>query len=419
MEKSEKLKQLLDYIGINEDNMAYFINSYVEKVSVDRENNIFIFYIRVSDIPKKNVYDDVLSSLSSSFSAKIDLYFLYDGDNYQNITSYLYPIIDSYIMNSMRYSVFKDREVTTNKNKLIFPVYNKLEEMNISNKEKDILKTLKKYGFSNLEMEIKLEKKEDEDILKKIEADRQVEIPKYVEKKNVVTETPNKDNKNYYRPKKSHEVTKIKDLIYEADNINVEAQLFGIDVFETKSGFKIFTLKITDYSDSMYCKIFTKDDEETARLKSTLKEGNWYLMYGRVKEDNYLGGELVFMTRFNDITPIDAKLDWVRTDNSEEKRCELHAHTMMSQMDGVIDEVRLVKQAIKWGHRGIAITDHDGCQAFPHVFNEVTSYNKKVLAPYKDKIKELEAKKKDIDKDSVCDIKLIDEEILKTREEMK
>ena len=128
MEKSEKLKQLLDYIGINEDNMAYFINSYVEKVSVDRENNIFIFYIRVSDIPKKNVYDDVLSSLSSSFSAKIDLYFLYDGDNYQNITSYLYPIIDSYIMNSMRYSVFKDREVTTNKNKLIFPVYNKLEE---------------------------------------------------------------------------------------------------------------------------------------------------------------------------------------------------------------------------------------------------------------------------------------------------
>ena len=90
MEKSEKLKQLLDYIGINEDNMAYFINSYVEKVSVDRENNIFIFYIRVSDIPKKNVYDDVLSSLSSSFSAKIDLYFLYDGDNYQNITSYFY-----------------------------------------------------------------------------------------------------------------------------------------------------------------------------------------------------------------------------------------------------------------------------------------------------------------------------------------
>ena len=62
MEKSEKLKQLLDYIGINEDNMACFINSYVEKVSVNRENNIFIFYIRVSDIPKKYVYDDVLSS---------------------------------------------------------------------------------------------------------------------------------------------------------------------------------------------------------------------------------------------------------------------------------------------------------------------------------------------------------------------
>ena len=48
----------------------------------------------------------------------------------------------------------------------------------------------------------------------------------------------------------------------------------------------------------------------------------------------------------------------------------------MSQMDGVADEVELVNQAIIWGHKAIAITDHNGCQAFPHVFNTVTSYNK-------------------------------------------
>ena len=91
----------------------------------------------------------------------------------------------------------------------------------------------------------------------------------------------------------------------------------------------------------------------------------------------------------------------------------------MSQMDGVIDEIKLVKQAIKWGHRGIAITDHDGCQAFPHVFNEVTSHNKKILAPFKEKIKELEEKKKNIDKENVCDIKLLDDEISKITEEMQ
>ena len=48
----------------------------------------------------------------------------------------------------------------------------------------------------------------------------------------------------------------------------------------------------------------------------------------------------------------------------------------MSQMDGVADEEKLVKTAMNFGHKAIAITDHNGCQAFPHVFNLVTKYNK-------------------------------------------
>ena len=48
----------------------------------------------------------------------------------------------------------------------------------------------------------------------------------------------------------------------------------------------------------------------------------------------------------------------------------------MSQMDGIANEEALVKQAMKWHHKAIAITDHNGVQAFPHVFNLVTGYNK-------------------------------------------
>ena len=47
-------------------------------------------------------------------------------------------------------------------------------------------------------------------------------------------------------------------------------------------------------------------------------------------------------------------------------------------MDGLADEIDLLKQAIKWGHKAIGITDHNGCQAFPHIFNFVTSHNKKL-----------------------------------------
>ena len=415
-----KLERLLNQIGITEDYMECFKDSSVDKVVIDRESNSFNFIIKMGSIPQISVYDDVLECLRREFNANVSLNFVYDGDDYSNILGYLSRIIGHYAKDSIRYNVFLDRDVTTNGKNVVFKVFNRIEEINLGNIKNDIVRKLKQYGFLNVSFEIKLEKALEEDIIKKIEADKVVEVPKYVEKKSdTSSDNVAKENKSYYKPKKSKDVTKIKDLLYEVENVNIEVQIFGIDLFEAKSGYKIFTLKVTDFSDSMYCKIFTKDDDEFARIKAMLKNGNWYSMYGRVKEDNFSNGELVFMTRFKDITPIDPKLDWVRADNSSEKRCELHAHTMMSQMDGVIDEVKLIKQAIKWGHRGIAITDHDGCQAFPHVFNEVTSYNKKLLAPYKDRLKELKAKKDSLDNDSVCDIKLIDDEIEKVNEEIK
>lgn len=415
-----KLEKLLNQIGVNEDYVKYFNNAYVKNVVIDKESNSFNFIINVDKIPPVKVYDNVLDCLRSEFNASVSLEFNYDRDDYSIIGEYFNRIIEEFAKNGIRYKIFLDREITVEGKALIVRAFNKIEYVNFNNIKGEVINKLSGYGFREFDIEVRLEKDKDEDIIKKIEADKVVEVPNYVNKKQVVSEEkPSVDNKAYYRAKKSHDVTKVKDLLYEVDNVNIEVQVFGIDLFEAKSGYKIFTLKVTDFSDSMYCKIFTKDEDEFARIKGTIKNGNWYTMYGRVKEDNFSNGELVFMTRFKDINPIDPKLDWVRADNSSKKRVELHAHTMMSQMDGVIDEVKLIKQAIKYGHRGIAITDHDGCQAFPHVFNEVCGYNKKILAPYKDKIKELKTKKANIDKDNVCDIKLINDEIKKCEMEMK
>ena len=63
-------------------------------------------------------------------------------------------------------------------------------------------------------------------------------------------------------------------------------------------------------------------------------------------------------------------------DDAPVKRVELHAHTMMSQMDGLVEAKTLLKTAKKWGHKAIAITDHNGCQAFPDVYHFVCDVNK-------------------------------------------
>lgn len=81
------------------------------------------------------------------------------------------------------------------------------------------------------------------------------------------------------------------------------------------------------------------------------------------------------MLSARNIVPIESKFKEEK-DTEEEKRVELHAHTLMSQMDGVVSVEDLIKQAKKWGHRGIAVTDHDGVQAFPNAFNLVRGMNK-------------------------------------------
>ena len=89
----------------------------------------------------------------------------------------------------------------------------------------------------------------------------------YTKKEEVIEKKETKPENKTYRAKKSTDITPIKDLVYEVDNININGLVFGTDFFESKSGYKIITLKVTDYTESMYLKMIKKDDEEYAKIK--------------------------------------------------------------------------------------------------------------------------------------------------------
>ncbi len=147
-------------------------------------------------------------------------------------------------------------------------------------------------------------------------------------------------------------------------DVVVEVFVFGVELKETNKGFNIITYKISDYTDSLFAKIFTKDKEITKTLMKRVTEGSWYKMRGYVKNDSF-SGELVLNIR--DIETFDRNTV-KRVDEAEVKRVELHCHTTMSQMDGLIEPKKLLKKVRSLGMRGIGITDKNGIQCFPKVY---------------------------------------------------
>jgi len=164
----------------------------------------------------------------------------------------------------------------------------------------------------------------------------------------------------------------ISSLKEESGKVTIEGVIFDIDIRETRSGKYIFSLYITDYTNSIIAKLFSSK-EKSKLLFNRLEIGNYVRVKGESIFDSYQR-ELVIM--------IDSIMEAVkqdRLDESEQKRVELHLHTHMSSMDGITSTKALVQRAAQWGHRAIAITDHGVVQAFPEAYEAGKKNNIKIL----------------------------------------
>ncbi|MBQ8720164.1 MAG: PolC-type DNA polymerase III [Clostridia bacterium] len=136
--------------------------------------------------------------------------------------------------------------------------------------------------------------------------------------------------------------------------------VFEVTTKETRSGDKTsVNIGISDGASAIYVKK-TLPTEELDWVKP-LKAGVHLSVMGKVLRDRF-DDEPFISPRA--ILKIGKK---EREDNAAEKRVELHLHSNMSQMDGLITPAEIVNTAIKWGHRAIAVTDHGNVQAFPEV----------------------------------------------------
>ncbi|HET7559609.1 MAG TPA: PHP domain-containing protein, partial [Limnochordia bacterium] len=158
----------------------------------------------------------------------------------------------------------------------------------------------------------------------------------------------------------SGRTTALRDLQEEERSVSICAEVMSCEVTELRSGRRLISCDVTDYTDSLSLKLFEETD---GQLGGKIKAGQWIRARGPVQHDRYTQ-ELVLMPNDLMVVPKPAP----RLDTAETKRVELHLHTKMSALDGAVDIDRLIAQAAEWGHDAVAITDHGVVQAFPEAY---------------------------------------------------
>ena len=157
-------------------------------------------------------------------------------------------------------------------------------------------------------------------------------------------------------------------VVEEMGEVTFRGKILSREEREIRGERTIITLTITDFTDSIHVKIFTKN-EMLEGLKGCLNAGDFVKVKGLTALDRFdhelTVSSVVGIKRTADFTTS-------RMDYAYKKRVELHCHTKMSDMDGVTDASALLKRARAWGMPALAITDHGCVQAFTEASHTVS-----------------------------------------------
>lgn len=164
------------------------------------------------------------------------------------------------------------------------------------------------------------------------------------------------------------DLVSIVDIQDEIGEVVIHGKIVSGEARELRNGKTLYVFSVTDFTDSISVKLFL-NQEDAEQTISVLGKGNFVLLKGMALYDTYSRevsiSSVVGIKKTSDFTT-------KRMDNSEEKRVELHCHTVMSDMDAVVNVKPLINRALEWGHPAIAITDHGVVQSFPEANHAIS-----------------------------------------------
>ena len=145
--------------------------------------------------------------------------------------------------------------------------------------------------------------------------------------------------------------------------VTVAGKVFSVDFREKRQpGMWWASFEMTDGTNSVTVEK-SAAAKEAQSLQASISPGMWLCVQGRM-EPTYDGKDIQLAPQHINVIEHEE-----RQDHAPVKRVELHLHTKMSNMDALTDVKEVIKEAIRWGHPAIAITDHGVAQAFPDAWH--------------------------------------------------
>ena len=262
--------------------------------------------------------------------------------------------------------VFKHAMPSCNDNQYNLCFYNDADNQLANNCLSILRDKFIKVGFNDIKMEC---------ILKNINCNIDDRTIEKVESNNINEKII---KPNTYRKLKLEDYTKIdiSSIQGPMDFIQFRAKVFNIEEITSKAGRIIQTISVHDNNEAILIKRY-EGKFTTADMLHEIKVNDEINVYGSIVFDNFSKDLVCNPKLLEKVEPVKI------VDDEKYKRIELHAHTTMSEMDAVCDVKDLISFAFNLGHKGIAICDHAGVQAFAKAHNHARALSKGREEPFK------------------------------------
>ncbi|BBA76235.1 PolC-type DNA polymerase III [Bacillus velezensis] len=380
---------LLQQLNMTDDTfMTYFEDGEIDKLTIHKAEKAWHFQFRFKALLPYQIYDSFMMRLTQSFAhiARVtsSVQVIDPTVTEELVQDYWTRCIEELEGTSPpMVALLNQQKPKLKGNKLIVKTKTDTEASALKNKYSALIQhSYRQFGFPELQLDTEIfvsdqevqkfrEQKLAEDQKRAMQA--LIEMEKK-EKEGDEDQAPSGPLVIGYQIKENEEIRTLDSIMDEERRITVQGFVFDAETRELKSGRTLCIFKITDYTNSILVKMFAREKEDAALMK-TLKKGMWVKARGSIQNDTFVR-DLVMIA--NDVNEIKAK---TREDTAPEgeKRVELHLHSPMSQMDAVTSIGKLVEQAKKWGHEAIALTDHAVVQSFPDAYSAAKKHGIKMI----------------------------------------